>query len=486
MINTQAIALKMVLANTDKSIELFARLHADFFNDAFRSIFNSITKFSTKYGRLPSIEGLILENSRNLKLYQALTVLHNTIIPDVDIDLVMNTLHAEYTQDLFLQLLEKEVLSDITVLDRDGLLDRIESVLFNLENGITTRSGIYDANQISIFEEKDSTNLTLIPLGLCNEFDAYSGGLGRGETLLIGGYRGTGKSVVCSNLQVNQYEQGNIAPYFSLEMKALEVLRRNLAIMSGISALDIRKQNVKDLAVMQLARTRSKMFLGGEEYYQQYINQYSVKEMSDFYEFEQKLMEDFELHTPMIIIHDPELTTTKLDSIASRLVKQFGEDRVPLVILDYINQVKSPGIAENEAYDWKQQMIVSKSFKNTCAKLNVGGVTPYQMDKNGNARMSQGILDSCDMAMNLNAAKNDKNQGGILFDFVKVRSMSGIKFMPATDWNCLKIDNTTNLTTIDINEMQAEFVLPIEDNKSKQRQKPAAKAQSDGEGAADI
>ena len=174
MINTQAIALKMVLANTDKSIELFARLHADFFNDAFRSIFNSITKFSTKYGRLPSIEGLILENSRNLKLYQALTVLHNTIIPDVDIDLVMNTLHAEYTQDLFLQLLEKEVLSDITVLDRDGLLDRIESVLFNLESGITTRSGIYDANQISIFEEKDSTNLTLIPLGLCNEFDAYS------------------------------------------------------------------------------------------------------------------------------------------------------------------------------------------------------------------------------------------------------------------------------------------------------------------------
>lgn len=487
MFNTQSIVLKMLLmADKITAINIFSRLHKDLFNDAFASIYKSIHNYYKKHGDMPSIDSLVLESSRNAKLSQALSVLINTPTPEVDILHAIQVLESEYTQDLFLQLVDSDILRDITMLDKDEIIDRVSGLALKLEEKVSYTGNIFNANQISIFEEKDSTNLTLIPLGLCNEFDAYSGGLGRGETLLIGGYRGTGKSVVCSNLQVNQYEQGNIAPYFSLEMKAVEVLRRNLAIMSGISALDIRKQQVKDLAVMQLARTRAKMFLGGEEYYQQYIKQYSVKEMSDFYEFEQKLMGDFELHTPMIIIHDPELTTAKLDGIAYKTVSQYGEDKVPLIILDYINQVKVDGSSETDMYDWKQQMIVSKSFKNTCAKLNVGGVTPYQMDKNGNARMSQGILDSCDMAMNLNAAKNDKNQGGILFDFVKVRSMSGIKFMPATDWNCLKIDNTTNLTTIDINEMQAEFVLPIEENKSKQRQKPAAKAQSDGEGAADI
>lgn len=475
------------MADKVTAINIFSRLHKDLFNDAFASIYRSIQNYYKKHGDMPSIDALMLESSRNAKLSQALGVLVNTPIPQVDIMHAIEVLESEFTQDLFLQLVDSDILRDINMLDKNEIIDRVSNLALKLEEKVSYSGNIFNANQINIFEEKDNTNLTLIPLGLCNEFDAYSGGLGRGETLLIGGYRGTGKSVVCSNLQVNQYYLGNIAPYFSLEMKAHEVFRRNLAIMSGISALDIRNQRVKELAVLKLARTRAEMFIGGAEYYHQYTKQYSVQAMSDFYELEQKLMTDFELHTPMIIIHDPELTTAKLDGIAYKTVSQYGEEKVPLIILDYLNQVRVEGTSETDMYDWKSQMIVSKSFKNTCAKLNVGGVSPYQMDKDGKARMSQGILDSCDMAMTLNAAKNDRNQGGILFDFTKVRSMAPIKFMPATDWTSLKINNTTNLTTIDIEEMQAEFVLPMEGPKQKKPAKATEKRSSDTtEGAADI
>lgn len=487
MFNTQSIVLKMLLmADKVTAINIFSRLHKDLFNDAFSSIYRSIHNYYNKHGEMPSIDSLVLESSRNAKLSQALGVLINTPIPQVDILHAIEVLESEYTQDLFLQLVDSDILRDITMLDKDEIIDRVSGLALKLEEKVSYTGNIFNANQISVFEEKNQVNLTLIPLGLCNEFDAYAGGLGRSEVLLIGGYRGTGKSVVCSNLQVNQYLQGNIAPYFSLEMKADEVLRRNLAILSGVSALDIRKQSVKDMAVLKLARTRAQMFLGGEEYYHEYVKKYSVKEMSDFFEFDQKLMADFELHTPMIIIHDPTLTTAKLDGIAYKTVSQYSEEKVPLIILDYLNQVRVEGTGDTDMYDWKAQMIVSKSFKNTCAKLNTAGVSPFQMDKNGNARMSQGILDSCDMAMNLNAAKNDKNQGGILFDFVKVRSMSAIKFMPATDWNCLKIDNTTNLTTADINEMQAEFVLAMDEPRAQRKPKAAPKESTSGEGAADI
>lgn len=474
----------LLMADNATAIGIFTRLHKDLFNDAFSSLYKSIQNYYKKHGSMPSIDSLMLESSRNAKLSQALSVLINTPIPDVEIAHAIEVLETEYTQDLFLQLVDSDILRDINLLDKDEIIDRVSNLALKLEEKVSYSSNIFNANQISVFDEAGSINLNLIPLGLCNEFDAYSGGLGRTEVLLIGGYRGTGKSVVCSNLQVNQYRQGNISPYFSLEMKADEVFKRNLAILSGVSALDIRNQRVKEAAVLKLARTRAGMFLGGIEYYNDYVNKYSISEMSDFFELEQKLMADFELHTPMLIIHDPELTTSKLDGVAHKIVSQYGEDKVPLIILDYINQVRVEGSNDTDMYDWKQQMVVSKSFKNTCAKLNTAGVSPYQMDDKGGARMSKGILDSCDMAMTLNAAKNDKNDGAILFDFTKVRNMSPIKFMPKTDWNCLRIDSTTNLSQVDISEMEAEFVLPIEGSKKSSNKK--AEKSRDSEGAADI
>lgn len=474
----------LLMADGVTALSIFSRLHKDLFNDAFASIYRSIENYYKKHGTMPTIDALVLESSRNAKLSQALGVLINTPIPQVDLIHAIEVLESEYTQDLFLQLVENEILSDITMLDKGEIIERVASLSLKLEEKVLYTGNAYDANEMTIFEEKGSTQISLVPLGLCNEFDAYAGGLGRQEVLLIGGWRGTGKSVVCSNLQVNQYLQGKVAPYFSLEMRAEEVFRRNLSIMSGVSALDMRNQRVKDMAVLKLARTRAEMFVGGKEYYQEYVKKYEVKEMSDFFELEQKLMAEYELHTPMIIIHDAELTTAKLDSTLHKFVGQYGEEKTTMCILDYINQVKLAGASETEQYDWKQQMTVSKFFKNSCVKNNVAGVAPYQMDEKGGARMSKGILDSCDMSMTLNAAKNDKNQGGILFEFNKVRSMDPVKFMPATDWNCLRIDNTTNLTTKDIEEMQAEFVLKKE---TSPQQKPRKEAKSSGEeGAADI
>lgn len=487
MYNVQAIVLKMLLLSEPRmAVGTLAKLHKDFFNDSFTSIYAAIQNYYKKHNAMPSLDMLLLESNRNAKLAQALTVLANTVIPDVGIDQALEVLEAEYTQDLFLQLVDTDILRDISMLDKGELIDRVAALALKLEEKVTHSGNIYNANQLSLFLEKENHALQLVPLGLSNEFDIYSGGLGRGETLLIGGYRGTGKSVICSNAQVNKYYDKKIAPYFSLEMKAEEVFKRNLAMMAGVSALDIRNQRLQERDIHKLARTRAKMFNGGIDLYESYIAANTVSEMSDFYEFEQKLMEDFELHTQMIIIHDPELTTAKFDAQLGRIVAEYGSDNVDLAILDYINQVKLEGSSQIDMYSWTDQMVVSKSFKNSCVKHNVAGMTPYQMDKDGRARMSTGILDSCDMAINLNAAKNDKEEGGILFDCVKVRSMSAMKFMPSINWKTLRIDSTRNLTMEDAIAMQAEFVIPIESAKPKQeRAKKVAKKEGTEE-ASDI
>lgn len=474
----------LLASDTRVSIITMSRLQKDFFNDAFSSIFSAIQNYYKKHNNMPTLDSLLLDANRNAKLSQALSVLAATPIPEVSIEQALEVLEAEYTQDLFLQLVDKEILQDITMLDKGELIDRVAALALKLEEKVAHSGNMFNANQISVFREKDSSAMHLVPLGLSNDFDLYSGGVGRGETCLLGGFRGTGKSIVCSNIQVNKYYDKLVAPYFSLEMKEHEVLFRNLAMMAGVSALDIRNQRLIDREVHKLAKTRAAMFNGGLDLYHNYISANTVSEMSDFYEFDQRLMEDYELHTPMIIIHDPELTTAKLDANIGRVVAQYGEDNVPVVLLDYINQVKIEGTSATDQYNWTDQMVVSKSFKNSCVKHNVAGISPFQVDKDGKARMSVGILDSCDMAINLNSAKNDKEEGGILFDCVKVRSMSSMKFMPKINWKTLRIDSSVNLTIEDAIAMQAEFVIPIE--AKPKTDKPKKTRASSTEEAADI
>lgn len=486
----QATVLKMLLSSDNKQValEAFSKLRRDHFSDAFTSIYHSIQTYYKKHNGMPSIDALMLESNRNARLSQALTVLANTQIPDVDMAHAISVLEAEYTQDLFLQLLETDVLQDITMLDQGELLERVAALHMKLEDKVTNTGKVFDANSMRVFQREEDSKLNLISLGISNEFDAQIGGIGRTETLLLGGWRGTGKSILCSNIQIGQYNNGDIAPYFSVEMKESEVFRRNLAMMSKVPALKIRNGTLEGQELHRLARTRAAMFNGGEELYRNIISKHESMQMADFYDMESELMERFEVHTPMVIVYDPEMTITTVDVELNKLVAKYG-DRVTLAIVDYINQVKLAGSEGISQYDWKEQMVVSKSFKGLCQKYNIGGISPYQIDKDGNTRMAQGILDSADMAANLNAAKADNGKGGILLDFVKTRNSGDAKFMPEIDWNTLCIDPTKDLKADDIKAMEAEFVIPLEKEKGEKPMRRAKKEETpkgNGETAADL
>lgn len=83
-------------------------------------------------------------------------------------------------------------------------------------------------------------------LGLNNTFDAVMGGMAREEYLLIGGKRGSGKSVTGANICVNQYEAGNTSAYFTIEMSGKETLERIMAIHADVPHNGIRKNTLTD------------------------------------------------------------------------------------------------------------------------------------------------------------------------------------------------------------------------------------------------
>lgn len=471
--------------SSDKTLALnaFAKLRKHFFSDAFSAIYAAIQIHYTKYNEMPSLDTLMIESNRNSKLSHALAVLSNTSIPDAELIFAISMLEDEFTQNEVLRLIDEDLLVDLVYLDKGEIINRISSLAIKLEEKVSTSETVFNANRLKIFNSKETSELKLIPLCLSNTWDSTVGGIGRGEVIIIGGYRGTGKSIVCSNIQVNQYKQGNVPPYFTIEMKASEVFSRNLSIMAGVSALDMRTQSLAGAELLRLARTRAAMFNGGTEFFNNYVNKYTIESMQHFDDMENELNSKFELHTDMIIIEDRNLTTAKIDVDIGNAVARYGT-KVTLGIVDYLNQVAVEGTKSSEMYDWVNQMNIGKHIKNIAIKHDVGMCTPIQTDKDGKVRLSQGILDSCDVAANLNAAKADNGKGAIIFSTIKARGMPESVFSPAIDWNTLTIDQTQNLTDLDLEQMQAKFV--IEREKPAKAKKASRKEETSGEDSREL
>lgn len=480
MFNTQAVVLKMLLLSKDKTAALnaFDRLRKHFFSDTFTSIYTAVQSYYTKHSEMPSLDSLMLEASRNARLSQALAVLSNTKMPDAELDLAISILEDEFTQNEALRLISDDLLVDLIHLDKGEIINRMSSIAIKLEEKVTASDRIYNANQLKVFSNAQIQQLKLIPLGLSNTWDNIIGGVARSEVIFIGGYRGTGKSVVCSNMQINQYAQGYIAPYFTIEMKAEEVFQRNLAIMAEVNALSIRNQSLTGSDLIKLARTRAAMFHGGAQFLTEYMGKYTVENMSHFDDMENELNSRFNLITDMVIIHDRELTTASVDVQIANLKAKYA-DKLTLGIIDYLNQVKLEGTTD--MYDWKDQMTVAKQLKNCAGKHDVGLAVPIQVDKTGQTRLSQGIMDACDIAINLNAAKADNGKGAIIFECTKARSLPEMTFSPAMNWNTLKIDATQNLTDEDIEQMQAKLVIEKEKPKAKKKPKEPTEKSNDSE-----
>ena len=107
------------------------------------------------------------------------------------------------------------------------------------------------------------------------------------------------------------------------------------------------------------------------------------------------------------------------------------------MILDYINQLRVDGIQETDKLDWKAQILVSARIKNLVRKLDVAGVSPYQVDDSGQARLAKGLLDAVDMAMVI-----DKTDNSLDFIVHKTRSLpisEGHKLRSYMDWNSVSL-----------------------------------------------
>ena len=424
--DVSAVVLKKLL--TESNLELWAKLKLAFLDSAYSSVYSAINRHYSKYNELPTFEDLevSLREGATSKIVAALKLVDTD---DISSDVALDALIDQYTQNETIKLLDRFV-DKLPLYDTVEIKDNLANIVLTLDEKTLTTEGVFAMNDILLFQPDDELNRNKVFLGLNNTFDAVLGGVARQELILIGGKRGSGKSIASNNLMVNQYEAGNSSLYFSIEMTGYETLQRTMSILANVNHQNLKQNKLNDEEILRVVKARAGMFQDSSGLVDEFLK------TNDRYKFESQLIRECKLKedNQMIIIDDRALTLSSVDLHIGKAKAKFG-DKLTTVIIDYLNQIVIDGGFSQ--FDWQPQVIISKKLKEIARKYDIVMVSPYQIDATGEARFAKGILDAADIALTMEA--HDKDLGAMTFDTSKIRGGRELKFTSPIDWDTLRI-----------------------------------------------
>ena len=434
--NLEGVTLKLLLEESDKekALQIYSELRPDYFSTAFRAILQQIKQYYDHYGVVPSLNELKLFRNRDIKVLASLSSIEVLETDSIDLNVALEELANQYAQNEALNLLDG-VLDKISIQDRYELLDSISALPLRLEEKLEKSNKVITVRDIKVFKRKEDIKLTQVITGISDEWDHEMGGYYKQDLILIGGRRGSGKSIVCANLVANQHKQNKPSIYFTIEMTAEETLQRIFSILANVEFSKIKQGTLEPEEQKRIAYTKANLFVGGDAIY----NKYFLEDFSeeDLYAFEEELSSLEEKDEGrIIIVDDRNLSIGTIDAQISTYKGRYGSD-LSLVAVDYLNQV----VIENstDMYDWKDQLSVSKYLKNLARKHDLCIVSPYQIDEGGKARFSKGILDAADTAQII--FKDPEDPDHIVFITDKMRGGSDTgKHKVRLNWKTLTID----------------------------------------------
>lgn len=429
MVDTSAIVLNKVLL--EKNLDVWSKLKLAFIDSAYTNLFRAITRHYDRYGEIPTFEELEV-SLREAPILSTLAIVKLVDEPDISAEVALDALIDKYTQDQTVDMLDKFI-DKLPIYETSEIKESLANIVLQLDDKTLTTEGVYNMADIVLFRTSEQLDTERVHLGLNNTFDSVLGGVARQELILIGGMRGSGKSLTCSNLMINQYEAGNSCVYFSIEMIAHEVLERNLSILADVPYLSLKKNTLTDQELLKVIRARAGMFKDADDLVLNYIKD------KDKFKFEYELVRSKQLkdNNQMILIDDRALSISSIDLHLGKLKSKFG-DSLKVVIVDYLNQITMEGM---DQYDWKYQTIISKKLKDLSRKHEIVMISPYQIDNTGEARFGKGILDAADIAMTMKV-HGGESESTLEFNLTKIRGGPAMKFASPLNKHTLRISST--------------------------------------------
>lgn len=456
-LDLQKLTLRRLLDTTDHS--LYTKLNNKYFTGASLFLFDKIQRFYKANMRLPSVEEFS-SIKKDLALQDYLT---SQILSDENkSDTIQNEFLVSQLQDFAVR---EETLSFLdTFLDKFDelesveIIDLLQSHLLDLNKAIPIIDECYDIADLDIIPQGDS--FTLYPSGLSAEYDAYNGGFALQELVLLGGRRGSGKSIISLNMAKNRYEQNSTVAFFTIEMRYKEVYDRLMSMTSEVPFLDIFRNKLTPLQKIQIAESKIDFVYEKDKRTEDLLKE--LRESQDFEKFEKA----FNYKKPpcknhkLFIIDDESLTLNRIDHYCNTFSNKYPNFN--MIVVDYLNIISNP-----DGKDWMAQVLVADELKRISRKYDLTVLSPYQIDATGEARFSKGILDAADRSFTF--FPPDNAQGGqddqITLHTTKIRNGKKMSFTVLMNWDCVKINPAISEK---INEQAHKAVMYGSDKKEKE------------------
>jgi hypothetical protein len=162
MADIRGIVLHKILSEEEGYLEAWSKLKLAHFGTEYAPIYRAISKFYVNHSNLPSFEDLDLYN-RNPVLQVSLEALKATELLEVDLDLAVEALINQYTQEEVLKEIDV-FLDEITVLDASEIKQELGNILLDIEEKTLSSEEIVLMSDIEFIKEPEL--LGLMPLGL--------------------------------------------------------------------------------------------------------------------------------------------------------------------------------------------------------------------------------------------------------------------------------------------------------------------------------
>jgi hypothetical protein len=432
-LNLASALLRQVIDLQD--FETWSAVRKHYLPTEYHTLFDAVEKHCENFHSMPTFEELKL-SIRDLNTQEKLCAVE-TVETDAEPEMLLQFLKNEFAQGETFNKLETYIDHSIAFEDAEETVGHLHQIVLDIEERVELELPQETMQRIELFDSDEDLELFL-PLGLNHEFD-LGFQFAPDDFILIGGKRGEGKSLTCSNIANATMARGKSVLYFTIEMNKRQILQRACSIATGIPFMRLRAKNLNVTEWAKIAEWWSSRFEGGSEQLQEYMDH------RDFGKFHKALTTDCELlpTLQLDIVYEPALTLAKIRAELDKKMK--GKLDVGVIIVDYINQVKRSAIPHRGGqYEWTEQIEVSKALKTMAQEYQRPIISPYQIDASGEARFSKGILDAADAAYTLNAF--EKDDCAMLFTCAKMRNGPEVDFCSYVDWSNLQIGPETAMT----------------------------------------
>jgi len=441
--NIASALLKQII--TEKDFETWSQVKAEYLPNEYRGLFAHIDKHIDSNESLPTMEQLEAY-TRDTPLKEKIAAI-KSVETEIEAYQLLDYIKNEYAQDQAMVAIENYIDSTITTATAEEQIENLADIALKVADKVDVTPPEESMQTITLFED-DEARAKYLSLGLNTEYDA-SVKFSPKDLVLVGGRRGSGKSLTSCNLAVNVYEGGKTALYFTIEMDSRSILQRMCSISTKIPFTNIRDKVLNSEQWNLVAGWWAGRFEGGNDLLPEF------EKTQDFDKFHRDLVKhELRKEAQLDVIYDPSLTLSK---IQSELEQRSGQD-IGIIIVDYLNQVRRHNAPSRSGqYDWTEQIEISKALKTFAQQYETLVFAPYQTDATGEARFAKGILDAADAAYSLETWTPEDRC--MTFNCTKMRNNEVKGFSSEVDWKSLKIGPASAITPTEKEAMRESMGL---------------------------